>query len=139
VISGVVRMIVKIDHLGIAVKNLDEALKIYSDALGLKPEAFETREEAKIKMAFIPVGESDIELMEPIDGVVAKFIAERGEGIHHVCFRVSNIEEALKKLKDKGVRLVDEKPRVGARQSKMAFIHPKATAGTLIELVERPG
>lgn len=132
-------MIQKIDHLGIAVKSIDAAMKVYTDILGLKVTGIETVEEQKVKTAFIPVGESKIELLESIspDGPIAKFIEKRGEGIQHIALRVDNLEAKLKELKEKGVRLIDEKPRIGAGGAKIAFIHPKDTKGVLIELCER--
>lgn len=132
-------MIQKIDHLGIAVKSIDEALKVYQDILGLEASGQEVVEEQKVKVAFIPVGESKIELLESTspDGTVAKFIEKKGEGIQHIALRVENIEKALEDLQRKGVRLIDEKPRCGAGGAKIAFIHPKDTKGILIELCER--
>jgi len=132
-------MIQKIDHIGIAVKSIDEALKIYTEMLGLKVTGIETVEEQKVKTAFIPVGESEIELLESTspDGPIAKFIEKRGEGIQHIALRVDNLEAKLKELKEKGVRLIDEHPRPGAGGAKIAFIHPKDTKGVLIELCER--
>lgn len=130
---------IKIDHIGIAVKNADEMLKIYCDILGLKPEEIEMEviEEQKTRIAIIPVGESKIELLESNnpEGAIAKFIASSGEGIHHIAIGVDNIEDSLAKLKEKGLPLVDEKPKIGAGGSKIAFMHPKA-AKALIELVE---
>lgn len=132
-------MITKVDHIGIAVKSIDEALKLYQDILGLKLVETEVVEEQKVKVAFLPVGDSEIELLESTtpDGPVAKFIEAKGEGIQHIAFRVNNIEQALADLKAKGVRLIDEKPRRGAGGAKIAFLHPKGTHGTLIELCER--
>ncbi len=128
-----------IDHLGIAVKNMDHGKIFWSDILGLKFAGKETIEAQKVTTGFLPVGESEIELLESTspDGPVAKYIDKKGEGIQHVAFRVENIEEALKELKEKGVRLIDEKPRDGAGGAKIAFLHPKATAGVLVELCER--
>ena len=130
---------VKIDHIGIAVNNIEETLKLYCDVLGLKPEEIEreTVEEQKVKVAMIPVGESRIELLESTvpDGVIAKFIASKGEGIHHIAIGVSDIKDELQKLKEKDVPLVDTEPRTGFGGSKMAFLHPKATKA-LLELVE---
>lgn len=133
------KMIEKIDHIGIAVKDLNETLKIYTEILGLKSAGEETVAEQKVRVAFIPVGESEIELLESTepDGTIAKFIEKNGEGIQHIAFRVDNIEKTLEDLKSKGVRLIDEKPRNGAGGAKIAFIHPKATKGVLIELCER--
>ncbi len=132
-------MFEKIDHIGIAVANLDEALKFYADQLGLECKGTEVVEEQKVKVAFIPVGESKIELLESTDpdGPVGKFIEKKGGGVHHLSFRVSNIENKIRLLKEKGVALIDEKPRYGAGGAKIAFLHPKSTGGVLIELCER--
>jgi len=129
----------KIDHIGIAVKNLDETMKFYADALGLKTIATEVVEDQKVRIAFIPVGDSEVELIESTspDGPVAKFIESRGEGLQHIAFRVENIEEALQELKNKGIRLIDEKPRKGAGGAMIAFVHPKATNGVLVEITQR--
>ena len=131
--------ILKIDHLGIAVKSIGDGRKFWTDILGLPFEGSETVAEQKVTTAFFPVGESEVELLESTadDGPVAKYIEKRGEGIQHVAFRVENIEEALTELKEKGVRLIDEKPRMGAGGAKIAFLHPKATNGVLVELCER--
>jgi len=130
---------IKIDHIGIAVNNIEEALKLYCDVLGLKPEEIEreTVEEQKVRVAMIPVGESRIELLESTtpEGIIAKFIASKGEGIHHIAIGVSDIKGNLEKLKERGVPLVDTEPRIGFGGSKMAFLHPKATKA-LLELVE---
>ncbi|ADL07955.1 methylmalonyl-CoA epimerase [Thermosediminibacter oceani] len=129
----------KIDHIGIAVKSIEEASKIYTELLGLEMHGVEEVAEQKVKVAFIPVGESEVELLESTDpeGPIARFIEKNGEGIQHIAFRVDDIEKALEELKQKGVRLIDEKPRYGAGGAKIAFIHPKATKGVLIELCER--
>jgi len=128
----------KLEHIGIAVKNLEAAIKIY-EAFGLQVDSIEVVKEQKVTTAFIPCGSVNLELLEAIgnEGPVAKFIEKRGEGIHHISLRVKNIEASLDKLKEKGIRLVDETPRKGAHNSKIAFIHPKATKGVLIELVEK--
>ena len=128
-----------VDHIGVAVKSIGDARRIYQDILGLNITEVEEVAEQKVKVAFIPVGESEVELLESTspDGPVAKFIEARGEGIQHVAFRVENIESALQELKDKGVRLIDQTPRNGAGGAKIAFIHPKETSGVLIELTER--
>jgi methylmalonyl-CoA/ethylmalonyl-CoA epimerase len=133
--------ILKIDHLGIAVNSIDEGKKIWTGLLGLPFEGSETVEEQKVTTAFFPVGESEVELLESTspDGPVAKYIEKRGEGIQHIAFRVENIEEALKELKEKNIRLIDETPRRGAGGGKIAFLHPKATNGVLVELCEREG
>lgn len=132
-------MFEKIDHIGIAVASLDEALKFYRDQLGLDFKGTEVVNEQKVKVAFFPVGESKLELLESTDpdGPVGKFIAKKGEGIHHLSFRVSNIEAKLQQLQESGVSLIDEKPRFGAGGAKIAFLHPKSTGGILIELCER--
>ncbi len=130
--------ILKIDHLGIAVNSIDAGKSFWMEALGLEFEGTETVEEQKVTTAFFPVGESEVELLESTapDGPVAKFLEKRGEGIHHIAFRVANIEAALEELKEKGVRLIDEKPRKGAGGKRIAFLHPKATNGVLVELCE---
>ncbi len=131
--------ILKIDHLGIAVNSIDQGKSFWTDVLGLSFEGSETVNEQKVTTAFFPVGESEVELLESTapDGPVAKFIEKRGEGFQHVAFRVENIEEALAELKEKGIRLIDEKPRKGAGGAKIAFLHPKSTNGVLVELCER--
>jgi methylmalonyl-CoA/ethylmalonyl-CoA epimerase len=131
--------ILKIDHLGIAVNNMNEGKSFWSDILGLTFEGAETVAEQKVTTAFIPVGESEVELLESTspDGPVAKFIEKKGTGFQHVAFRVENIEEALAELKAKGVQLIDQAPRKGAGGAKIAFLHPKATGGVLVELCER--
>ena len=129
----------KIDHLGIAVKSIENGKSFWSDILGLNFAGEETVLEQKVTTAFFPVGDSEVELLESIspDGPVAQYIEKKGEGIQHIAFRVKNIEEALNELKAKGVRLIDEKPRKGAGGAKIAFLHPKATGGVLVELCER--
>lgn len=131
--------ILKIDHLGIAVNNMDEGKGFWSEILGLKFEGAETVAEQKVTTAFFPVGESEVELLESTapDGPVAKFIEKKGPGFQHVAFRVENIEEALAELKAKGIQLIDQEPRKGAGGAKIAFLHPKATGGVLVELCER--
>ena len=128
-----------IDHIGIAVKEIQQAGKFYTDILGLKIEDIETVTDQKVNVAFIPITDSEVELLESTepDGPVAKFIDSRGEGIQHIAFCVENIEEALAELKAKGVRLIDEKPRKGAGGAMIAFIHPKETNGVLVEICER--
>ena len=131
-------MITKINHIGIAVNSIDDSVKLYTDVLGLKVKDIEVVEDQKVKTAIIPVGESKIELIESTDpeGAIAKFIENRGEGIHHLAFEVSNIQEALGTLVDKGVVLIDEKPRGGVENTSIAFLHPRGTGRVLIELVE---
>ncbi len=132
-------MMRKIDHIGIAVKNLEEALKLYTEVLGLEIEGTEVVEDQKVKVAFLPVGDSEIELLESTDpeGPIARYIEKRGEGIQHLALRVDDIEQALEEVKKKGIKLIDEKPRYGAGNARIAFLHPKSTNGVLIELTER--
>ena len=132
-------MIKKIDHIGVAVENLSEAMKLYRESLGLEIEETEEVKEQRVKVAFIPVGESRIELIESTDpnGPIAKFIERSGEGIHHIALEVDHIEDALQKLKERGVQLIDEKPRIGAHGMKIAFLHPRSTKGVLLELCEK--
>lgn len=132
-------MIEQIDHIGIAVRDLDEALNIYMNILGLKPEGTEVIEEQNVMVASFLVGGVKIELLQPTDpdGPIGKFIEKRGEGLHHIAFRVENIDASLRDLSTKGVGLIDENARTGAGGSRIAFIHPKNTKGVLIELVER--
>ena len=131
--------ILKIDHLGIAVNSIDQGKNFWTQALGLDFEGTETVTEQKVTTAFLPVGESEVELLESTspDGPIAKYLEKKGEGIQHVAFRVENLEEALAELKEKGIRLIDEKPRNGAGGARIAFLHPKATNGVLVELCER--
>lgn len=131
--------VLKVDHIGIAVKDMAEAKKFYTEVLGIAAQGEETVAEQKVKVCFIPCGDSEIELLESTapDGPVAKFIEKNGEGIQHIALKVDNIENALADLKAKGVRLIDEKPRYGAGGANIAFIHPKATGGVLLELSER--
>jgi methylmalonyl-CoA/ethylmalonyl-CoA epimerase len=128
-----------IDHIGIAVKEIKQAGKFYTDILGLAIEDIENVAEQKVNVAFIPVTDSEIELLETTepDGPVAKYIDARGEGVQHIAFRVENIHDALEELKAKGVRLIDKEPRKGAGGAKIAFIHPKETNGVLVEICER--
>jgi len=129
------------DHVGVAVKSLDEAIKIYRDLLGFELKGIHVLKERKVKVAFFSMGgEAQVELLEPLgsDSPVAKFLETRGEGIQHVAVRVTDIEGVLEKLKQKGVVLVDEKPRDGAEGKKIAFVSPKSTKGVLMELVQLP-
>ncbi len=129
----------KINHIGIAVNNIEEAVKLYTDVLGLKVTNIEVVVDQKAKTAIIPVGGTKIELIESTapDSAIAKHIEKRGEGLHHVALEVDNIQDALKTLTKKGVTLIDEKPRKGVENTNIAFLHPKATK-ILLELVE-PG
>lgn len=136
---GVQAVFEKIDHIGIAVRDMEKSLQFYRDQIGIEFKGFEIVEEQKVKVAFLLVGESKIELLESTDpaGPVGKFLEKKGEGIHHLSFRVSGIEEKLKQLKEQGIELIDEKPRYGAGGARIAFLHPKSTGGILIELCER--
>ncbi len=129
--------VTKINHVGIAVANVDDALKFWRDILGIELDHVEDVPASKSKVAFLPVGDSDVELVYPAseDAPISKFIAERGGGIHHLCVEVDDISAMLAHLKEKGVRLIDEEPKVMPGR-KMAFIHPKATGGVLLELYE---
>jgi len=129
---------VNIDHIGIAVKSLEQAIKVYETAIGLQVTGFDQVEDQGVRVAMIAVGESRIELLEATraDSVIEKFISKRGEGIHHIALRVSNIDETLQRLKSSGVRLVDSTPKPGAHNTRVAFIHPSSTNGVLLELVE---
>lgn len=131
--------ILKIDHLGVAVKSIDKGKEFWTDILGLAFEGAETVEAQKVTTAFFPVGESEVELLESTapDGPIARYIEKRGEGIQHIAFRVENIDKALEELKEKGVQLIDETPRTGAGGARIAFLHPKSTGGVLVELCER--
>ncbi|MEP6704422.1 MAG: methylmalonyl-CoA epimerase, partial [Acidobacteriota bacterium] len=128
----------RIDHLGIATKNIDEALGFWGDALGLENVHTEIVEDQRVRVAMLPVGESRIELLEPAgaDSPISKFLEKRGGGIHHVAVKVDDIEAALAKLKAKGTRLIDEVPRVGAEGCLVAFVHPSSANGVLLELVQ---
>jgi len=132
-------LVTKIDHIGIAVENLEETLKFYENVLCMKLEGTEVVEEQKVKTAFLPIGDTEIELLESTEkgGPIHKFIEKRGEGVQHIAYRVENIEEAIEKMKENGIRMIDEKPRYGAGGAKIAFAHPKSTFGVLIELCER--
>jgi methylmalonyl-CoA epimerase len=131
-------MLKKVDHIGIAVKSVDEALRFFGDALGLELENTEEVADQKVRIAFLPVGETHVELIEPTspDSNVAKFLESKGEGIHHIAFSVEDIEAALAALKEKDVRLIDQEPRVGGGGKRIAFIHPKGTHRVLIELCQ---
>jgi methylmalonyl-CoA epimerase len=131
-------MFLGMDHVGVAVKNLEEAISVYRDTLGFKLLGVHVLKERKVKVALLSTGgETQIELLEPLgnDSPVAKFLEGRGEGIHHIAVKVDNIEKALEDFKRKGVRLVDEVPRIGVEGKKIAFVHPKSTKGVLLELV----
>lgn len=128
-----------IDHIGIAVRSISEAGRFYTDILGLDIEETEEIPEQKVRVGFIPITDSEVELLESTepDGPVARYIDARGEGVQHIAFRVEDLDEALKELKEKGVRMIDQEPRKGAGGARIAFIHPKETGGILVELCER--
>jgi methylmalonyl-CoA/ethylmalonyl-CoA epimerase len=130
--------ILKLDHLGIAVPNLEEAVKAYQD-LGFSVEASHDVPSERVRAAFLPVGESHLELLEPSDAssVIAKFLEKR-KGLHHVCVLVDDIDAALRELRARGARLLDESPRVGAGGCRVAFVHPASAAGVLLELKQAP-
>jgi methylmalonyl-CoA/ethylmalonyl-CoA epimerase len=129
----------KVDHIGIAVKNLDETLKFYTEVLGLECQGTEIVEEQKVKVAFLPIGDTEVELLESTsdDGPIAKFIEKNGEGIQHIAFKVDNIEEGIAHMLSKGMKMIDETPRYGAGGAKIAFVHPKSTNRVLVELSQR--
>jgi methylmalonyl-CoA/ethylmalonyl-CoA epimerase len=129
-----------IEHLGIAVANLEESIKYYEEVLGLKCYSIEEVKDQKVKTAFFKVGQTKIELLESTspDGPIGKFIEKKGEGIHHIAYAVEDLQESLNEVKEKGVRLIDETPRPGAEGLNIAFLHPKSTHGVLTELCEEP-
>ncbi len=132
------RLRMKIDHIGIATRELDEALTLWRDTLGLQVTSTEDVTQQGVRVAMLPVGESHIELLEPLtpNSPVGKFLEKRGPGIHHVALRVTDIQAALVQLKENGARLIDETPRVGAGGCLVAFIHPASANGVLLELVQ---
>jgi methylmalonyl-CoA epimerase len=127
----------KIDHIGIVVRDIEEALYVYEAALGLPLREVVDVPDDKVRVAFLPIGESNVELVQPTsDGTgTARFLEKRGEGVHHVCIEVEDLDETLGRLKASGVRLIDEMPRRGAH-GRVAFVHPKGAHGVLVELVE---
>ena len=129
----------KVNHIGIAVESLDEALKLWRDTLGLEPAEVEEIASMSLTAAKLRPGETDIELLESIgsEGPIAKFIERNGPGIHHICLEVDDIEAALAELKASGYRLIDEEPRTGAGGYRVAFVHPKSAGGVLLELAEK--
>lgn len=131
--------ITHIEHIGIAVNDLDESIKYYEEVLGLKCYAIEEVADQKVKTAFFQVGDTKIELLESTDpeGPIGKFIGKRGEGVHHIAFAVNGLEKGLKEISGKGIRLIDQQPRKGAENLNIAFLHPKSTHGVLTELCEK--
>lgn len=130
-----------IEHIGIAVKNLEEATKYYEEVLGLKCYSVEEVKEQKVKTAFFKIGQTKIELLESTspDGPIGKFVDKKGEGIHHIAFSVTNLQGQLNDALSKGIQLIDKEPRKGAEGLDIAFVHPKSTFGVLTELCENTG
>ncbi|MBY8998179.1 MAG: methylmalonyl-CoA epimerase [Candidatus Thorarchaeota archaeon] len=128
----------KIDHIGIAVESIEKWLGFYTDVLGLDYTGSEEIEEQKVRVAFLKIGESQIELLEPTsdDSPIAKFIEKRGSGIHHIAVKVDDIDAALARHHEAGAHLIDKEPRTGAHNMRIAFIHPKTSGGVLLELCE---
>ena len=133
-------MIKKISHIAVAVNNVEEAAKFYQNMLGLSLSGVEVVAGQKTKAGFFKIGESNIELVQPTesDSPLVKFLETKGQGIHHICFEVDDVEAEIKSLLEKGATMVDQKSRPGAHQTKVAFIHPKSSNGVLIELCELP-
>ncbi len=131
-------MLGRIDHVGVAVEDLDGALALYGDRLAMPAAHRETVEEQGVEAVLLDVGDSHVELLRPLrsDTPVGKFLAKQGPGLHHVAYGVEDIEQTLEELKDRGVRLIDETPRTGIRGSRVAFLHPAATGGVLTEIVQ---
>ena len=128
-----------IEHIGIAVRNLEKSIKFYEDTFGLKCYAIEEVKDQKVRTAFFEIGQTKIELLESTepDGLIGKFIEKRGEGVHHLAFAVKNIESALAETEEKGIQLIDKQTRKGAEGLEIAFLHPKSTFGVLTELCEK--
>ena len=133
-------MIKKISHIAVAVQNVEETARFYEKVLGLRLEGVEVVAAQKTKVGFFRIGESNIELVQPSepDSPLVKFLESKGQGIHHICFEVENVEEAVKTCLERGATMVDQKPRPGAHHTKVAFVHPKSAGGVLIELCEFP-
>lgn len=134
-------MLIRIDHIGIAVQSIQDAVQFFENALGVRVDHFASEEGGKTHVAFLPVGGSEVELVEPqeAESGLAKFLAKRGEGVHHICFEVDDMDSALARLREHGAQLIDETPRVNASGMRYAFIHPKSAHGVLIELYQKPG
>jgi len=133
-------MVKKIDHIAIAVRDIDDAARFYTDILGLDLSGVEVVAEQKTRVGFLKIGDTNIELVQPVsdDSPLVKFLETRGPGIHHICLEVEDIEKAIEELMGRGARMIDDKPRPGAHNTKVAFIHPKSSGGVLIELNEIP-
>ncbi|MFD2445976.1 methylmalonyl-CoA epimerase [Bacillus sp. CGMCC 1.16607] len=134
-------MVKKIDHIGIAVHSIEKALPFYTEILNLSLQGIEEVESEKVKVAFLKIGESKLELLEPTtsESAIAQFLAKRGEGIHHVALAVDSIQERINDIKEKGIRMINETPKQGAGGAMVAFMHPKSTGGVLIEYCEKRG
>ena len=131
-------MLEKLDHIGIAVKDLDQAMKLYREAFGIEPDLVYESSYTKAKIAFFPVGDVRIELIQPVnpESVVGRFLEKKGEGIHHVSYRVKDVDGSLAELEMKGVQLIDKKSRKVRENERVAFLHPKSTNGVLVELIQ---
>jgi methylmalonyl-CoA/ethylmalonyl-CoA epimerase len=131
----------EIDHIGVAVEDLDESIALYRDRLGMREQHRQTVEEFGVEAALLEIGGSHVELLTPIrpDTAVANFLERNGPGMHHVAYRTDDIDGALERLREAGLRLIDEEPRVGIRDSRVAFVHPKSTGGVLTEIVQPAG
>jgi methylmalonyl-CoA/ethylmalonyl-CoA epimerase len=127
-----------IDHIGVAVEDLDDAMRLYRDRFGMREQHRETVEAFGVDAVLLEIGDGHVELLKPLeeDSAVGRFLAKNGPGMHHVAFRTDDIESALQSVKEAGLRVIDEEPRLGIRGSRVAFLHPKSTAGVLTELVE---
>ena len=128
----------EIDHIGVAVEDLDESIALYRDRLGMREQHRQTVEEFGVEAALLEIGGSHVELLSPVrpDTAVAKFLERNGPGMHHVAYRTDDIDGALERLRDAGLRLIDEQPRTGIRDSRVAFVHPRSTGGVLTEIVQ---
>jgi len=131
-------MLEKLDHIGIAVRDLDQAMKLYREAFGIEPSIVYESSYTKAKIAFFPIGEIRVELIQPLnpDSVVGRFLEKKGEGIHHISYRVKDVDGSLAELESKGVQLIDRKSRKVRENEKVAFLHPKSTNGVLVELIQ---
>jgi methylmalonyl-CoA/ethylmalonyl-CoA epimerase len=134
-------MIKKVDHIGIAVRSLETTLPFYTEVLKLPLLGIEEVESQKVRVAFLKAGETKLELLEPTtqESTIAQFIEKRGEGMHHIALGVNSIEERIIEMKEKGIRMIDEEPRIGAGGAHIAFMHPKSASGVLVELCEKKG
>ncbi|MFJ5757915.1 methylmalonyl-CoA epimerase [Neobacillus sp. NPDC093182] len=134
-------MIKKVDHIGIAVRSLETTLPFYTEVLKLPLLGIEEVESQKVRVAFLKAGETKIELLEPttVESTIAQFIEKRGEGMHHIALGVNSIEERIIEMKEKGIRMIDEEPRIGAGGAHIAFMHPNSASGVLVELCEKKG